>query len=225
MTFQPKHVCFDWDGTLIDTHPVLIASYFSACEKLGVPKPSEDDIRACLGASAEDSIKQIFPDQSSQTTWIQDFLEAFRRSYQQSQIIPKLIPGVVELLQTMKDNQIKLTIASNKNEAILARELEQTKIAEYFTLVCSPPSFNAKPDCSMLKHILRTIDICASDSLMVGDHANDIIAAKTAGMRSLAVLTGSQTRESLITFNPNFISNDVIQGLEQFQQVYHLSHA
>ena len=39
-TFHPKLVVFDWDGTILDTTAAIALSIQYACEKIGLPVPS-----------------------------------------------------------------------------------------------------------------------------------------------------------------------------------------
>jgi phosphoglycolate phosphatase-like HAD superfamily hydrolase len=60
-----------------------------------------------------------------------------------------------------------------------------------------------------MKHVLALLDVCASDAAYVGDEASDIQTGKVTDMRTIGVLTGSETRENLDAAKADYVIADV----------------
>ena len=63
------------------------------------------------------------------------------------------------------------------------------------------PYFVGKPNPLMMRTALRKMGAHASESFMVGDRMDtDIVAGTEAGMRTILVLSGVSTRDTIETF-------------------------
>jgi len=74
------------------------------------------------------------------------------------------------------------------------------------------PYFVGKPNPLMMRTALRKLEAHSADSFMVGDRMDtDILAGTEAGMRTILVLSGVSTRETVETFpfRPTYIFEDV----------------
>jgi len=74
------------------------------------------------------------------------------------------------------------------------------------------PYFIGKPNPLMMRTALRKLGAHSGESFMVGDRMDtDIIAGTEAGMRTILVLTGVSSRETVETFpyRPTYIFQDV----------------
>jgi len=74
------------------------------------------------------------------------------------------------------------------------------------------PYFVGKPNPLMMRTALRKLGAHSADSFMVGDRMDtDVIAGLEAGMRTILVLSGVSTRETVESFpyRPTYIHDDV----------------
>ncbi|AGA26685.1 HAD-IIA family hydrolase [Singulisphaera acidiphila] len=74
------------------------------------------------------------------------------------------------------------------------------------------PYFVGKPNPLMMRTALRKLDAHSADSFMVGDRMDtDILAGTEAGMRTILVLSGVSSRETVeqYPFRPTFIFENV----------------
>jgi len=62
-----------------------------------------------------------------------------------------------------------------------------------------------KPDPLPLVHISQCLSLTPAELVMVGDGPQDILCAKAAGARSVAVEGGMQARERLLATNPDVV--------------------
>lgn len=107
-------VIFDFDGTLADTHRTIIATVQQTLQKLGFPIASEEAITATIGLPLRDCYRRYLPD-------IDDAgLDACEATHHRLFDInrktnpPVPFPHVVETLKWLREQGIKITIASSR---------------------------------------------------------------------------------------------------------------
>lgn len=115
---KPEAFIFDWDGTLVDTHPVLAAAMNHTLEHYGREPWSYDEWLAWLGLSARDAFPKEFGAQWEEARQI--YLDAYGRLHL-DRIQP--LPGASELLSFISECTIPCVVVSNKTGDYLRREI------------------------------------------------------------------------------------------------------
>ena len=91
-----------------------------------------------------------------------------------------------------------MSVATNDLEGPTIAQLRLAKILKFFTAVLGSDSgHGAKPASSQLIELKRQKQLKPQEIVMVGDSTHDMLAAKLAGFRSFAVLTGVASRATL----------------------------
>jgi phosphoglycolate phosphatase len=100
-------------------------------------------------------------------------------------------PGLVDCLDRLRREGFALAIITNKATRFVRPHLEHAGIADRFDLVIGGDDLPAKkPDAGPLLHVAAAFRIAPSRLLMVGDSANDVLAARAAGCPVLVVPHG-----------------------------------
>ena len=121
-----------------------------------------------------------------------------------NQLRIKLLSGVKTLLPFLKARGCVLAIASNRPSQFCHIILKALEIDHYFDhVVCGDEVKRAKPYPDMVKRILRASRIRASEAIYTGDMSVDIECGRAAGVFTLAVPTGSCTREQILAAKPD----------------------
>ena len=55
-------ICFDWDGTLMDSEARILACMLGAVADLGLEVPNDDAIRNIIGLGLKEAVRGLFPD-------------------------------------------------------------------------------------------------------------------------------------------------------------------
>lgn len=93
---------------------------------------------------------------------------------------------------------LRLGLATNDGEASARAHLERAGVIDLFDFVAGYDSgFGAKPEPGPLLAFARQVGVAPAQVAMVGDSPHDMMAARAAGMRRLAVLTGPTPRALL----------------------------
>jgi phosphoglycolate phosphatase len=105
---------------------------------------------------------------------------------------------LVPLMDELRGRGLTLGVVTNDMEGPTRTHLRTAGLdAAFERILASDSGFAAKPAPDMLLAFAEMTGHDPSRVLMVGDSAHDMIAARAAGMRRVAVLTGSATRAQL----------------------------
>jgi phosphoglycolate phosphatase len=179
-------VIFDFDGTLADSARGIAACMRAAFESFDLPLPSPSDVRARIGLTLEESIRQLTADRPGVD------VVAVARRYRElhaSVAAPAiaLFDGADVTLSTLAAADVRLAVVSQKARAGLVQLLEQLEIGGYFDLVLGSDDVSApKPQAALYeRHIAsRYPGVGVDRVLVVGDTATDLQFAVNIGARS-----------------------------------------
>ncbi|GET40185.1 HAD family hydrolase [Microseira wollei] len=132
----------------------------------------------------------------------------------------ELIPGAVDALEKVQQAGVDLVVMTMRREIELDYALERFDLGRFF-----PPNrryrlsndyvktqdIDEKP--LLMQQALKELPL-AEDTWMVGDTEADIVAAKTNGVRAIAVLSGIRDRVELEAYLPDWIVNDLSAAVD-----------
>lgn len=187
-------VVFDLDGTLIDTAPDLVASLNHTIAALDLAPVGYDDLTYLVGHGAKTMIERAckLGGYDLKDEAFPPLMERFIAFY--GDTMPgnsKPYPGLVAALDRLQAAGYGLAVCTNKIEVLAVTLLKKLQLDHYFATIVGGDTFPVrKPDG---QHILGTIEQAGGDpsrAVMVGDSINDILAARNAGVPSIAVPFG-----------------------------------
>lgn len=189
-----KAILFDLDGTLVDTAPDLAAATDHALLRAGRPAIGLDAVRSMVGDGARALIEKGFrasggmPEPDAFEAAFNDFMIYYGRHIADTS---RPFPGVATCLAALAEQDYALAVCTNKPEALSRSLLDQLGLTGFFGAVVGGDSLLVrKPDPG---HIRGTLDKLGTDfswAAMVGDSANDVNAAKAAGLPCVVVSFG-----------------------------------
>ena len=187
-------VMIDLDGTLLDTVPDLAAAAGRMLAALGLRRCSQDEIGRFIGKGIPTLVQRCLESRAGARagalraealSLFQDFYfeESGRRS--------TLYPGVIEGLAQLRAMRLRLACVTNKAARFTLPLLEQKGLAPYFELVVSGDTLaKKKPDPLQLAYICAEFALAPAEVLLIGDSANDALAARAAGCPMVCVSYG-----------------------------------
>ena len=185
---------FDLDGTLIDTAPDLIASLNYTIAAADLAPVTFDDLTHLVGQGARVMIRRAFElrGQEIREPAVEPLLHRFLDHYKREMPgASQPYEGLLEALDRLTDAGFTAAVCTNKLEELALPLLEKLGLADRFPVVTGGDTFAfRKPDA---RHILGTIEKAGGDpakTVMIGDSINDILAARNAGISSIAVTFG-----------------------------------
>ena len=205
---------FDLDGTLLNTIIDLADSTNFAIEKNGYKKRTVEEIRRFVGEGVRTLMIRALPsgvDDSVIDQCIKDFKEYYSKNMRN-----KTVPyeGIMELLKTLKDNNMKVGVVSNKFDRAV-KELCKDYFGDLIDIaVGEREGIAKKPAPDSVFEALRILDSKKECVLYIGDSDTDMETAKNAGVDSIGVTWGFRDREVLIETGAKYIVEKPLDILE-----------
>jgi phosphoglycolate phosphatase len=207
-------ICFDLDGTLVNSQEAHAQSFNLAFEKNNLPTWPIDLIISKFGPTAEEIVKEIFPKISSRklAAVVEDKRKIFNESCYK---LTREIPGIAEALEELSKN-FKLAVISNSIHSEIIAILKTVGIKQsLFSAILGYGEIHAKPD----PDIMEKVEEIANGKViwMVGDTTFDINLGKNAEIKTIAVLTGVHDVATLGTAKPTVTIESVALLPEYFE--------
>ena len=183
-------VMIDLDGTLLDTVPDLAAAAARMLAALDLPARTREEIRSFIGKGIPKLVQRCLPARAEALQ--AEALALFQEFYfEESGRRTTLYPGVLDGLERFRAMRLRLACVTNKAARFTLPLLEQTGLAPWFELVVSGDALaRKKPDPMQLVHICAEFALPPAQVLLIGDSANDALAARAAGCPVLCVSYG-----------------------------------
>ena len=201
-----KLIIFDFDGTLGDTRRNIVTTMQMAIKEMQLPSRTEAECASTIGLPLAGCFRILFPD--IQEELIPRCAETYRRIFNENfrKITPEAFPGVVKTLASLKKQGFVLTIASSRSRNSLTELTRDMGIADYISyLIGADDVKEAKPKPEPVLKTLAAMHFDASETLVVGDMAVDILMGANAGAKTCGVTWGNSSREELMEAGADFI--------------------
>jgi HAD superfamily hydrolase (TIGR01549 family) len=192
---------FDLDGTLIDSIPLHIESFIEAGKKMGV-EITKSQFLSAQSTTAEDILKHIIPKFTQKQ--VMEFI-VLKDKYVADNIRKiKLFPDTISSLKEL-GKKAKLVIISNSPYRLVLEFLEHAGLNPLFfdIIIGRDLVQNPKPQPDEI-FIAERIEQHNLD-YFIGDSIVDIQTGKNAGVKTIAVSTGFNTKEQLAAEKPAYV--------------------
>ena len=200
-------VVFDWDGTLFDSTALIVRAIQGACRDLGEAVP--DDARAAyvIGLGLRDALAHAVP--GLPDARYPQLVERYRRHYAQHQNDLSLFPGVLEVLQRLRQRNHWLAVATGKSRQGLDEALAAVELRGVFDATRTADETRSKPHPQMLHELMAEFGVAPERTLMIGDTTHDLQLAANAGAARVAVSYGAHPVEAFAGHGPLFVAESV----------------
>ena len=200
------YVIFDFDGTVADTGEGILKSLQYSFVAMGDPAPELKDLEKFIGPPVYYSYTHFYgvPEEK-----VDLYVKKYRERYREKGIYEsKVYDGLVELINSLKENGIKVGIASSKPESLIHSVGDYLGITDLFDAIVGVKTDNSKHSSKAGLISQAMTDLGATDKnkvLMVGDRCFDIDGAHEAGVKCCAALWGYGDEEEFKAHNADFI--------------------
>ena len=183
-----KAILWDLDGVIVDSFDGHYRAWQRVFAELGEPFTLEDFTRT-FGMNNRNIFKTLLPRELDEE-------EFWRLSERKEQYFRagirgncQLLPGVLDWLQRFDQLGLKQAIASSAPQQNIDAHLDELDIRHWFTAVASGEKLRGKPDPAVFLLAASLLKVAPSECLVIEDAVPGVAAARSAGMRCLAVLT------------------------------------
>ncbi len=216
VTFQNiQAVLFDKDGTLANSEAFLrsLAQKRSRLIDAQFPGVQEPLLMAfgvdgdrlnpaglmAIGTRQENEIAAAAYVTETGRDWIES-LETVRSAFVEADQYMKrkadhtpLVPGVLPLLQAMKEAGLRLGILSSDSTDNVKDFVEKNQLAPYFQLQMGTDGILGKPDPRLLQQACNALEVSPGQTLVIGDSQADIQMARAGAAGCIGVMGGWST--------------------------------
>jgi len=214
-----KGVIFDLDGTLLDTIGDLHITMNKMLAYYNCPSVDLQCSIRNIGRGAEDYVIGCLPE--DKRCMSAECLAVYKYILKNGgETLTRIFDGIEETLQILKNKKIAIAVLTNKPHAIAEYTCKKFfKDFEFDYIAGQNDNELPKPDTTVLKRVIKNLKLNNDEVVMVGDGEADVMVAKNAGIKSIAVLWGYRTKEQLAEVGAvNFVENtqELLELIQRF---------
>jgi len=192
-----KAVIFDFDGVITDSEILHLRSFNRVLAQYGIEIPTRDYYKEYLGLTDVDCFNLVAERSQPRLDGqkIENLVLQKNQIFEElAQTEGKIIEGVRDFLEMLKENNVPMAICSGAVRAEIELILEQARLRHFFTVIVSAEQVKkGKPNPDGFLLTLRKLNnnrqhlITAEQCVVIEDSHWGLEAAKKAGMHTVAV--------------------------------------
>lgn len=219
--FEVDAVLFDLDGTLLDTIRDLAEGANRMLAEIGRPLRSQAEIHSFVGKGIPNLVRRCLTEGATASEEeIDAAVAVFRRHYA---VVngqdTRIYPGVVESLEALAGQGLRLACVTNKAAAFTEPLLARMGLAGWFDAVVSGDTLAVKkPDPDVIRHTCGLLGVAPEAALMIGDSENDALAARLAGAPVLLLTYGYSEGRPVDTIECDGLLSDIREALPRIMR-------
>jgi len=194
-----KSIIFDMDGVIIDSEPIHFKVEKKLFKNLGLVI-SDEEHHSFVGTVSRETWLYI-KDKYKLNQSIEELVEMERVSYMDcllSQENIKPIPGVAELIEELRRNNVKLVVASSASIKNIETVLKMFNLERFFeTKISGDEVNNGKPAPDIFLYAVKIIGAEPEECIVIEDSKNGVEAAKSAGMKCIGFENPNSGKQDL----------------------------
>ena len=185
-------VLFDLDGTILDSAPGIIDALTDTFAHLGLPVPSREEFMAYIGPPLLSSLQERAGLSEEKA---REALAIYRNDYRRDGAFDSAIfPGIVGLLDSLRDAGIPLGIATSKPQNQADAILDHFELSPYFTVIAGASEDDARTSkAHVVGHALAELAKAGADTsqaVLIGDRIYDVEGAAAHNLPTIIVEWG-----------------------------------
>ncbi len=194
MSINAKAILFDLDGTLTHSAPDLQSAANVIARARGWQEFDLDTIVSFVGNGIPKLVERVFKargasiEEADYQTAVMDFL-AYYDSHTTD--LTKPYEGVVDALNALKQENVRMGVVTNKPEKPARKILEELGLDQFFSTIVGGDTTHAKkPDPAPYLAACKALGVEATDTIYVGDSEHDGETAQGLGVPFILCTNG-----------------------------------
>lgn len=201
-----KGVIFDLDGTLVNSLEDIADAMNSVLQSLNFPTHSYEAYQYFIGSGLRNLVSKSLPathnDEKQIDSSFHLMIEVYRDTCTRK---TKPYDGIFELLDHLISRNMKLSVFSNKADA-LTKEITAALFPDYFDPIVGLTTESLKkPNPFEAVEISKSLGLKTEEIIFVGDSGIDMQTATNANMFAVGVLWGYRPKEELISNGAKYL--------------------
>ncbi len=183
-----KAVVFDMDGLMFDTEKIGIRTWKTLSVELGYPK-LDGLIYTCFGTNHNFKRKyfsEVLGEDFPYDEFCRREVEVTGKTLDEEGVPHK--PGLIELLEYLKENNIKRAVATSTPYAPAISHIKKGGIYDYFdVIITGDMTENGKPAPDIYLKACSELGVNPEDAMGLEDSFNGVRAIHSAGMKAVMI--------------------------------------
>mgnify|MGYP005787821293 CR=1 FL=1 len=207
---------FDLDGTLVNSLEDLARATNFALKKNGLPAKELEEYRYFVGDGVFKLVERAAGGKGTPELLKKikaDFDAYYATHYH---VHTAFYPGILPLLQELKQKGIKLAVISNKPHEFAVQIVSEFAPGFFDCAMGNSPKFPKKPDPASLSFTMETLGVSPEETLFIGDSNVDIFTGHNAGVKAVGVTWGFRPRKELMDAGADYLADtphDLLQWI------------
>lgn len=202
-------IIFDWDGTLMNSVPKIVACMQAAAVDAAWGELSVSAIEDIIGLGLPEAIDKLCPGIGPVQAEL--LRQRYAHHFVDSDTTPMpFFEGVgAQIARLRQRERQRLAVATGKSRRGLDRVFAETGSGGWFDASRTADETRSKPHPQMLSELLEELAIPVERAVMVGDTEYDMEMARAIGMDRVAVTYGVHAPSRLAVSQPRWVAHNI----------------
>jgi beta-phosphoglucomutase len=181
-----RGVVFDFDGVIVDSHPVHIRTWKKFLESMG-REVSEEDLNYVLdGRTREDILRHFFGELRAEA--ITEYGVRKEQMFRDEASSVQTVRGLKSFLAELGEAEMSLAIASSGSRTRVSFLLDHLGLANCFSVVVTADDVaRGKPDPALFLRAAAALSIDPAELIALEDAPAGVLSARAAGMCCIGI--------------------------------------
>lgn len=204
---RPQAVLFDFDGTVVDTHDLILASFHHAVQDVLGVDYADAVFERTIGKPLAVQMEDFAADPAVQEELCRSYREHNARVHEK---LIRIFPGMKEAVGALRAAGLKTGIVTSKRHGSTLRGMRAFDLEPLFDVVVASDDCPAhKPDPEPVRQAARQLGVAPEMCAYVGDSPYDMQAGLGAGCLTVAVTWGMFAETTLRAEGPHLVMREV----------------
>lgn len=201
---------FDFDGTIANTIPHILASFRHASEAvLGSALPDSVLMHNVGIPLAQQMLELSHGDEDMAEKLLLAYKEFNRATHDE---MAELFPGALEVLSAVKDRGMPMGVVTSKGTLMAMRGIRLFELEEFFDVIVTADDVPLhKPDPYPIVHAAGLLGADVTAVAYVGDSPHDVESARRAGAIPIAATWGVSAVDRLVAAGAQYVIDDITE--------------
>ncbi len=200
-----KHIIFDWNGTLLNDLWLAVDVIDKMLLKRKLPGMNSKRYCEVFDFPVKNYYQNVgfdFEIESFEIVGTEFIIEYDKRQYECN-----LQQGAIDLLETLHQKNLHLSILSAREQTMLEQNLKHFGIDHYFPVVSGLKDHYANGKLESGMHLIEKAHVSCSETLLIGDTLHDAEVAEKMGIDCVLIASGHQAIHRLTNAGVPIIEN------------------